>query len=318
MLTDRPTLRIGSRTSPMALAQARHVQALLAALVPGVKVEIIGIKTSGDQWQGDLAELGGKGAFVKAIDRRLLAGEIDFAVHCMKDVPGDVPLPQGLTFAAYLPREDVADVLVFRSGSPYSSLEELPPGTRIGTSAVRRKAQLLRNRPDLQIERLRGNVNSRLARLDAEDRFEALVLARAGLHRIGMPQRASQELPRDLMCPAVGAGVIGLQCRIADGPVLELLRELDDAPTRVHITAERAMLHALQGHCNSPIAGHATTTADGQLCLTGMVFSREGATFAYAQEWDSSQRPNELGTYVAATLLRKGARSIIDGSANPH
>jgi len=312
MLSGR-TLRLGSRTSPMAMAQARHVAQLLTALAPDLQVEVVGIETSGDKWRGDLAELGGKGAFLKEIDRHLVMGAVDAAVHCMKDVPGDVPLPEGTVFAACLEREDVHDVAVFPAGSPYTSLAELPAGARIGTSAVRRKAQLLRYRPDLHVERFRGNVNSRLARLDAERRYAAVILARAGLHRVGMADRIGETLPLDLVCPAVGAGVIGIQARENDPGVVELLRLLDHEETRTHILAERTMLHGLQGHCNSPIAGHCTTTADGQLSLIGMVFTREGGQFAYAHEWDKPERAHELGAYVAVTLARKGARQIIAG-----
>lgn len=297
----------------MALAQADHVRDLLTGMVEGLDAQIVGIQTSGDRWQGDLAELGGKGAFLKEIDRQLVMGGIDIAVHCMKDVPGDVPLPEGTTFAAYLPREDVHDVVVFPTGSPYRSIDDLPAGARVATSAVRRKAQLLRTRPDLHVDRIRGNVNSRLARLDAEHRFDAMILARAGLRRIGMEERTGQILPLEMMCPAVGAGVIGIQCRTADTGIAEMLRLLDDTQTRTHMTAERTMLHGLQGHCNSPIAGHCVTTPDGQLSLIGMVFSPEGDTFAYAHEWDKPDRAPELGAHVAAALARKGAREIIAG-----
>jgi hydroxymethylbilane synthase len=308
-------IRVGSRTSPMAVAQAEHVRDLLLKFAENIDVELIGIETSGDRWQGDLAELGGKDSFLKEIDRHLIMGAIDVAVHCIKDVPGDVPMPEGTTFAAYLPREDVHDVVLFPAGSPYRSLAELPAGARIGTSAVRRKAQILRKRPDLHVDRIRGNVNSRIARFDSEHRFDAMVLAQAGLRRIGMEHRAVEVLPLDVMCPAVGAGVIGIQCRTADTGIVELLRLLDDQQTRTHVTAERTMLHGLQGHCNSPIAGHCTTTADGQLSLLGMVFSREGGQFAYAQEWDTPDHAHELGAYVAATLARKGARQLIAGTA---
>jgi hydroxymethylbilane synthase len=296
----------------MAMAQARHVTALLGSLVPGLEVAISGIQTDADQWAGDLAALGGKGSFTKTIDRALLLGEIDAAIHCMKDVPGDVPLPPGLVFAAHLPREDIRDCLVFPLSSPRTTLADLPAGARIGSSSVRRKAQLGRNRPDLAVHRIRGNVNSRLLRLDAGE-FDALVLARAGLSRIGYAERAAETFDADTMCPAVGAGVIGIQGRAGDRNLLELLRLLDDAPTRTHVTAERTMLHGLQGHCNSPIAGHCATTPDGQLALRGMVFTRDGGEFVHAMEWGPVSKPAELGAYLAGLLLRKGARDLIMG-----
>ncbi|MFC4562738.1 hydroxymethylbilane synthase [Nocardiopsis mangrovi] len=314
MLADRPPLRIGSRTSPMAMAQARLVQDLITKAAGDVPTEIVGIETSGDQWMGDLAELGGKGAFLKEIDRRLVLGGVDIAVHAMKDVPGDGPLPEGTAFAAYLPRDDVRDVVVIREGSPYTCMEEMPAGTRIGTSAVRRKAQLLKHRPDLHVDRIRGSVDARVARLDAEKRFEALVLNAAGLRRLRMEHRVSEVIAPEVMCPAVGSGVVGVQCRTADTALAELLRLLDDPVTRTHMAAERTMPHGLRERCNSPIAGHCHTTADGQLSLLGMVFTREGGQFAYSQEWAPADSPEELGAWVAAELLRKGARGIIDGN----
>ncbi|MFD6094696.1 hydroxymethylbilane synthase [Nocardiopsis flavescens] len=310
---DRPTLRLGTRPSPMALAQARLVRQRLLLL--GVEVEIVPITTSGDAWSGDLAELGGKGQFMKELDRHLLLGEVDFSVHAVKDIPGDVPLARGTSLVAFLPREDVADVLVTRSSSTYTSLEEMPAGTRIGTSAVRRKAQLLRHRPDLHVDRIRGNVDHRITRLDSEGAWEALVLNAAGLRRVHAEHRSSQVLDLDVMCPAVGSGVIGLQAKMADTDLVELLRMLDHADTRTCVTAERTMLHTLQGRCNSPIAGHASFTADGQLSLRGMVFSREGGRFVYSQEWEKPNRAVELGAWVGADLLRKGARDIIVGNA---
>jgi hydroxymethylbilane synthase len=312
MLSDRP-IRLGTRTSPMAMAQARHVSELLTGLVPDLKVEVTGIVTSGDRWQGDLAQMGGKGAFMKEIDKALSSGRIDVAVHCVKDVPGDVPLPPGLIFAAYLPRDDVRDCVLFPATSPYGGLAELPPGSRVATSSVRRTAQLGRRRPDLAVRRIRGNVNNRIARLDEHGEFDAMVLAVAGLRRIGQERRAAEILSTEWMCPPVGAGVIGIQCREPDEPVRAVLGLLDHAETRVHVTAERTMLHTLRGHCNSPIAGHCRTEPDGQIGLRGMVFSRDGAEFAHAMEWDLPKRAAELGGYVGATLLRKGARDLIDG-----
>jgi hydroxymethylbilane synthase len=307
-------LRMGSRTSHLARAYAGRVGDALRLVAPNVDVEIVGIETSGDAWKGDLARLGGKGAFMKEIDKALALGEIDMAMHAMKDVPGDVPLPRGLVFAAYLERDDVRDCVVWRAGSRYESLDDLPPGTVIGTSAVRRKAQILRRRPDLQVVPFRGNVIPRLARLDEnDDGIEAIVLAHSGLMRADAGDRIGETFPMDMMCPAVGAGVIGVQCRESDEGVRGLLRLIDHDETRRHITAERAMLHGLQGHCNSPIAGHCSTTADGRLSLTGMVFSHDGGEFVHAHGQDERDRAHELGAHVAATLAREGARDIIAG-----
>ncbi|HEY3682371.1 MAG TPA: hydroxymethylbilane synthase [Streptosporangiaceae bacterium] len=309
-------LRLGSRRSPMAMAQAVHVSERLRAAAPGLDVEIVGIETSGDRWRGALADLGGKGTFLKEIERALVDGAIDAAVHCVKDVPGDVPAPEGTEFAGYLARDDVHDVVVFPEGSAHRTLAGLPAGATIGTSAVRRAAQLLRHRPDLRVEPFRGNVNSRLARLDAERPVDAVILARAGLDRIGRADRAAETLPLDVMCPAVGAGVLGLQCRTADTGVADLLRALDDPATRTRVAAERAMLRGLRGHCNSPIAGHCTATADGPLSLLGMVFTPDGGELARVRASDEPGRAEELGAYVADALAGKGAHRIIE--AIPH
>ena len=311
-LPDRP-LRLGCRKSALARAYANRIVTALQAAVPGLEVELVEIVTSGDRYLGDLSKLGGKGLFMKEIDKALMLGEIDAAMHCMKDVPGDIPLPEEFVFAAYLERDDVRDCVVWRDGSKYASIDDLPPGTALGTSAVRRKAQILRRRPDLQVERFRGNIVPRVAKLDDQDHLEGIVLSSGGLRHVGMEHRIGQLLTSEQMCPAVGAGVLGVQCRKADEGVVELLQLIDHAETRIHITAERTMLHGLQGHCNSPIAGHCRTTEDGQLSLQGMVFSREGAHFAYAQEWDIPLRAFELGAYVAGVLARKGARDIIAG-----
>jgi hydroxymethylbilane synthase len=315
--TDGP-LRVGTRTSPMAMHQAEQVSALLTGRVPGLAVELVPMETSADLWPGDLAELGGKGGFTREIDRALTGGRVDVAVHCMKDVPGDVPLPEGTCFGAYLPREDVHDVVVTRDGR---SLADLQPGAVVGTSSVRRRAQLGMYRPDLRTERVRGNVNTRLKKLDDPDGpYEALILARAGLRRIGMADRPHEVLPVEFvtdhagtvaMVPAVGAGVIGIQARSADAPVMRLLEELNHGPTAVHILAERTMLHMLRGHCNSPIAGHCHRTPDGMLSLYGMVFNRDGSEFVRAQAWGPADDPATLGSRVAADLLDRGARHLI-------
>ncbi|MGH3670001.1 MAG: hydroxymethylbilane synthase [Pseudonocardiaceae bacterium] len=303
-----PHVRIGTRSSPMALHQAEQVAAALEALDPTVTTELIKITTSGDQWMGDLAKLGGKGAFVREIDRNLIDDAVDLAVHSLKDVPGDVPSPEGLTFAAYLPREDLHDAVISRSGS---TLAELPAGAVIGTSAVRRAAQLRLHYPHVKITPLRGNVNTRLIRLD-EGHFDAIVAAVAGLHRVGEAGRITETLPLHTMCPAIGAGIIALRCRTADAGIRALSAQLNDAETDRHATAERAMLHALQGHCNSPIAGYASTEPTGRLTLRATVFSLDGSQWLDSHHWGVAEEPAALGYFVGADLLRQGARAIID------
>lgn len=314
--TDR-TLRIGTRSSQLALAQTQQVADLLRQLVPDLAIETLPTTTEADKWQGDLARLGGKGLFVKAIDQQLQRGDIDMAVHCLKDVPGDQPMPQGLIFAAMLPRGDVRDVLLVPEGSSAKSLGDLPSGATVATSAVRRKAQILARRPDLNVVRVRGAVGTRLDRLDGKKgdlKAEAMVLARAGLERLGLTDRIVYEFPTDEMLPAVGAAVLALECRRDDDPVTGLLERLNDPKTQTEATAERVMLHGLRGHCNSPIAGYCATGPDGQLSLRGMVFSRDGSKFAHAHIWgETSNDPGTLGSRVCAELLRQDARDIIDG-----
>jgi hydroxymethylbilane synthase len=305
-------VRIGTRSSPMALHQAEQVAAALEALDPSLTTELIKVTTSGDQWMGDLAKLGGKGAFVREIDRNLLQGCVDLAVHCLKDIPGDVPVLEGLSFAAFLPREDIHDAVISGTGAP---LAELPAGAMIGTSSVRRAAQLRLHYPDLEIKPLRGNVNTRLMRVD-EGHFDAIVAAVAGLHRVNEAHRITEILPLETMCPAIGAGIIALQCRTADTEVRSLAAQLNDAETDRHAIAERAMLHALQGHCNSPIAGYATTEPSGKLTLRGKVFSLDGSQWLDSHHWGVPEEPAALGYFVGADLLRQGARRLIDSIAH--
>lgn len=263
-------IRIVSRSSPMALAQVERVRAELAALHPQVRTEVVPVTTSGDRWMGDLARLGGKGAFTKEVDAALLAGEADLAVHCLKDVPADRPLPAGTVFAAHLRRDDIRDALVDPAGR---TLDELPAGARIGTSSVRRRAQLAASHPHLACVPMRGNANSRLAKLAAGE-ADALLLAVSGLERIGEQARISEILTPEAMCPPIGAGILALQCREDDAATIEVVTGLGDRPTWREASAERMFLHVLQGHCNSPIAGYAKAEPDGRLSLRGRVFSR--------------------------------------------
>jgi len=303
-------IRIGTRSSPMALAQVARVRAELTAVRPDLATVVVPFTTSGDRWAGPLSALGGKGAFTKEIDQALLDGRCDLGVHCMKDVPGDRPVPAGTVFAAYLERDDIHDALIHPGGLP---LAQLPAGTRIGTSAVRRIAQLARDFPHLSTVPIRGNANTRLAKLDAGE-ADALLLAVSGLERIGQADRITEVLPVDVMCPPVGAGVLGLQCREDDTATIEAVSALGDPDAWRQTTAERMLLHVLQGHCNSPVAGYATTEADGRLSLRARVFSPDGKRMLDAHEWDTD--PTTLGTAVALSLLRQGAREVID--AIPH
>ncbi|MEU2793886.1 hydroxymethylbilane synthase [Streptomyces sp. NPDC007100] len=320
MSADSPAreLRIGTRTSPMALAQTAHVAQLLHRLDPALRIETVPVQTEADLWHADLSGTGGKGLFVKAIDARLQSGEIDLALHCLKDVPGDVPLREGLVVAAHLERADVRDALVVPEHATACGLDDLPSGARVGTASVRRRAQLLRARPDLRIVPVRGAVGTRLELLDGkrEDTgpgLDALVLAAAGLHRLGLDHRMRQVFETDAMLPAVGAGVLSLECRRQDTAVAALLEQLNHEPTLTEATAERVMLQGLRGHCNSPIAGYCVTGPDGRLSLRGMVFSPDGAAFAQVHlRSDPPHDPAALGAHAATELLTQGARALID------
>jgi hydroxymethylbilane synthase len=309
-MPDTPVIRIGTRSSPMALAQVERVRTDLAAHRPALATEVVPFTTSGDRWAGPLSALGGKGAFTKEIDQALLDRRCDLAVHCMKDVPGDRPVPAGTVFAAFLARDDIRDALIHPGGL---GLADLPPGTRVGTSAVRRIAQLARSFPHLATVPIRGNANTRLAKLDAGD-ADALLLAVSGLERIGQAHRITETLSVDVMCPPVGAGVLGLQARAEDTTTIEAVSGLGDPQAWRQTTAERMLLHVLQGHCNSPIAGCATTEPDGRLSLRAQVYAPDGKQVIDAHEWDHD--PTTLGTSVALALLRQGARELID--AIPH
>lgn len=301
-------IRIVSRSSPMALAQVERVRAELAALHPGIRTEVVPVTTSGDRWMGDLAQLGGKGAFTKEVDATLLEGRADLAVHCVKDVPADRPLPAGTVFAAFLKRDDIRDALVHPGGL---TLDRLPPGTRIGTSSVRRIAQIMAAHPHLTCVPMRGNANRRLEKLAAGD-ADALLLAVSGLERIGRTDVISEVLPVETMIPPIGAGVLALQCREGDAGTIDVVSDLGDPAAHRETTAERMFLHVLQGHCNSPIAGYAHAERDGRLSLRARVFSSDGKTVLDAHEWAGPLDPATLGTSVAVALLRQGARELID------
>lgn len=305
-------IRIVSRDSPMALAQVERVRAELTALHPGIVTEVVPVKTTGDKWMGDLSLVEGKGAFTKEVDAALLAGAADLAVHCVKDVPADRPLPAGTVFAAFLKRDDIRDALVHPGGH---TLDELPAGTRVGTSSVRRVAQLAASHPQLICVPMRGNANRRLEKLAAGE-ADALLLAVAGLERIERPDVITEILPVDLMCPPIGAGILALQCREDDTDTIDAVSALGDRDTYKEASAERMFLHVLQGHCNSPIAGFAHAERSGGLSLRARVFTPDGKTVLNAHEWAGPLDPETLGTSVAVALLRQGARELIDSIAH--
>ncbi|MER6113534.1 hydroxymethylbilane synthase [Streptomyces hirsutus] len=302
-------IRIVSRDSPMALAQVERVRADLADILPGVRTAVVPVRTTGDTWLGDLAQVEGKGAFTKEVDAALLTGEADLAVHCVKDVPADRPLPAGTVFAAFLKRDDVRDALVHLDGL---TLDELPAGSRIGTSSVRRVAQLAVSHPHLECVPFRGNANRRLAKLAAGE-ADALLLAVSGLERIGRRDVISEILSPEAMMPPIGAGILALQCREGDTDLIDAVSALGHPDTHREATAERMFLHVLQGHCNSPIAGYARVDRSGELSLRACVFTPDGKVRLNAHEWAGRLDPATLGTSVAVALLRQGAREIIDG-----
>lgn len=312
MTRQSGTVVIGTRSSPMAMTQAKLVRSQILALDGSLTVTFAPVTTTADLWHGDLSTIGGKGLFTRQIDQMLLESRIDVAVHCVKDVPGDEALPGPLMFAAFLKRDDVRDVLITSSGFG-RTLNDLPPHSRIGTSSVRRRAQLLGLRTDLEIAPLRGTLGTRLQRLDdkAANSPDAIIVAAAGLARLDLLDKTSSYFDTHEVLPAVGAGALGIMCR-RDDQLQELLVELDHQQTRQEVEAERAMLFRLQGHCNSPIAGFCHTTPDGKLNLTGRVFSSDGMS---SLESHSSAHPDEglaLGSKVGDNLLALGARELIE------
>jgi len=305
------TIRIATRKSPLAMWQAEHVADALRRLHDGLVVEIIGMSTRGDQMlDAPLAKVGGKGLFVKELEVGMLAGEADIAVHSMKDVP--VEFPEGLHLAAILEREDPLDAFV---SNRYASLGELPLGSRVGTSSLRRQCQLAARRPDLQIAPLRGNVNTRLRKLDEGD-FDAIILAAAGLIRLGFSERIRARIDTDDSLPAIGQGAIGIECRSDDERVHRLIAPLHHPATAERVIAERAMNARLHGGCQVPIAGHAVHR-DGQLHLRGLVGMPDGSRVMRAERSGPVDDAERIGTEVAEDLLGQGAGDVLAALAEP-
>ena len=300
-----PEIRIATRSSPLALWQAEEVARRLMLLHPGLNVLLVQMKTQGDKLlDAPLSKAGGKGLFVKELEVGILEGRADIAVHSMKDVPVD--FPEGLELRVIMQRGDPRDAFV---SNHYDSLASMPAGKRVGTSSLRRQMQIREAYPQLEIDWLRGNVNTRLAKLD-EDNYDAIILASAGLIRLGFEQRIKRALEPEECLPAIGQGAIGIEVRSDDKAVKELIEPLAHADTMSCIAAERAMNQALSGGCQVPIAGFALLT-DGGIYMRGMVGEPDGSRILRAEIKGSVRQAASLGKRLAADLLAQGAADIL-------
>ncbi|MDH3934260.1 MAG: hydroxymethylbilane synthase [Gammaproteobacteria bacterium] len=298
-------LHIATRKSPLALWQANYVRDALLARNPGLDVELLTMTTQGDKiLDTPLAKVGGKGLFVKELELGMLEGRADLAVHSMKDVP--VEFPDGLGLAAILPREDPRDALI---SNKFSSIDGLPRGARVGTSSLRRQCQLNARRPDLEILDLRGNVNTRLKKLD-DGEYDAILLAAAGVKRMGWEERITELLEPEQFIPAIGQGAIGIEIRLDDERVRSLVGELNDQQTAIRITAERALNEALQGGCQVPIAGY-SEISHGVILLRALVGRPDGSELVQGVISGKPEDAAELGQVLADDLLSRGAREIL-------
>lgn len=299
-------LRIGTRASKLALAQAQWVLKRISAEYPDLEVELVTVRTKGDRVRDrPLSTIGGKGLFVKEIEEALQKEDIDIAVHSLKDVPAE--LPGNLHIGPIPEREDPCDVIISKDNA---SLEELPKESRIGTSSLRRAAQLLHHRPDLEIVPLRGNLDTRIRKLHSLD-MHAIIVAAAGLKRMGLAGQITQVLPADLMLPAIGQGALGLELRLDDQQTGTMVTFLDHYPTRVAVEAERAFLKELKGGCQLPVAGFGQLT-DGTLSLDGMVADVRGKKVVRDRVSGLPEDAKALGTALAHRVLDAGAREILE------
>lgn len=311
------TINIATRQSPLALWQAEHIKTRLEQLYPNMSVNLVPMVTKGDKiLDTPLAKIGGKGLFVKELEQALLEKRADIAVHSLKDVP--MALPDGLTLGAYCERERPTDAFV---SNQFTSLDDLPYGAKLGTSSLRRQCQIQQQRPDLQIISLRGNVGTRLAKLDAGE-YDAIILATSGLMRLGLDERIRHELDPDICLPAVGQGALAIECRADDMATLDLLKPLNHDISKICVIAERAMNRQLQGGCQVPIAGFATLE-NGQLVLKGRVGSLDGKILLKSQLSksltenlsdnlsDNIAIVEKLGICIANDLLSQGADKIL-------
>ncbi|WP_089604126.1 hydroxymethylbilane synthase [Acinetobacter piscicola] len=301
----KKTLKIATRQSPLALWQAEHIRDRLEQLHPQLQVELVTFVTQGDKiLDTPLAKIGGKGLFVKELEAALMDGRADLAVHSMKDVP--MHLPEGLELAVICEREDPFDAFV---SNYYEKFEDLPQGAKLGTSSLRRKSQILKQRPDLDVIDLRGNVGTRLSKLDA-GQYDAIILASAGLKRLGLFERIRHTLIPEISLPAVGQGALGLECRSNDQEVLDLIMPLMHAETNVCVRAERAFNAYLEGGCQVPIAGFATLE-NQTLSLEGRVGSADGQTLLRSNVQGAPEDAEQLGVQLAQDLLQQGAGELL-------
>lgn len=301
----RELITIGTRGSALALTQANWTADRLKAAYDDLDVELLIIKTKGDKiLDVPLAKVGGKGLFVKEIEDALLDGRADLAVHSMKDVPTE--LPEGLFIATIPEREDCRDVLIGKNGE---SLEELERGARVGTSSLRRQAQLLIQRPDLEIISLRGNLDTRLKKLHTEN-LDAIILAAAGLNRMGMMNEGCHPLDPELMIPAIAQGALGLEARKGDSRILDKIAFLHHEPTAVCVSAERAFLRTMEGGCQAPLAANCLLK-DGRISITGLVADTEGKRVFRDSMTGESVEAAKIGSELAGELLERGGREVI-------
>ncbi|WP_133511762.1 hydroxymethylbilane synthase [Candidatus Thiosymbion oneisti] len=305
------SIRIATRKSPLALWQTEQVAERLRQVHPGIRVEILGMRTRGDKFlDASLAKIGGKGLFVKELEQGLLDQRADIAVHSMKDVPVD--LPAGLHLPVIMEREDPRDAFVSNS---YGDIDALPAGACVGTSSLRRQCQLAARRADLVIRPLRGNVNTRLSRLDAGE-YDAIILAAAGLMRLGFEQRIRRCLSPEESLPAIGQGAIGIECRADDGRVNALIAPLHHADTADRVRAERALNRRLRGGCQTPIAGYALLE-DDQLRLRGLVGTPDGSRVWRAERWAPRTQAEPLGSALAEDLIAQDTKGVLAVLAAP-
>jgi hydroxymethylbilane synthase len=298
-------LRIATRKSPLALWQAEHVRERLLLAHPGLQVELVRMSTQGDRiLDAPLAKVGGKGLFVKELEQSLLEGTTDIAVHSMKDVP--VEFPDGLCLPVICKREDPRDAFI---SNTFIRFDDLPQGARVGTSSLRRQTVLHERRPDLAIVTLRGNVNTRLKKLD-DSEYDAIILAAAGLLRLGFAGRITEYLEPEISLPAIGQGAIGIECRSEDARIHSLITVLHDPDTYSCVQAERAMNQQLQGGCQVPIAGYAQLHAD-VLTLRGLVGRPDGSEVVRGKVSGDVKEAAQLGITLANDLLTRGARTIL-------